>query len=152
MTDEEFRCLIENIRDQIRLEVKRIDDLRTADLLARQVAFEAVQSVMTGFPEEYARRGDLEAIRETAVRLDRESVKREPYDQAHAALEQRVDGKLERQIFESTLAEWSGWRDSVNQRLNAQQGVAQGVSRTFTWALLLLGGIATAIGLIVGFR
>src|SRR5688572_24565325 len=71
MTNGELERLLQAIEskwhDRLSAEVKRIDDLREADLLAREVAFNAVQSVMTGFPEEYARRGDLEAIRETAV-------------------------------------------------------------------------------------
>jgi len=149
---EKLRCLFETLDGRISSEVRRIDDLRASDLLAREVAFEAVKSVMTGFPEEYARRGDLEAIRETAVRLDRESVKREPYDQAHQTLEQRVDTKLERQVFETALTEWSTWRDGVNQRLNAQAGVSQGIARTFTWAVAAVGALGTVVGLILYFN
>jgi hypothetical protein len=156
MTNDELKCLLEAIEskwsDRLDVEMRRVADLRTADLLAREVAFNAVQNVMTGFPEEYARRGDLEAIRDTAIRLDRESVKREPYDQAHATLEQRVDNKLDRQVFTTALAEWTTWRDGVNQRMNAQQGVSQGISRTFTWAILGLGALAAAVGLILNFN
>lgn len=154
--DDELRYLVEKIeaciKDRIDSEVRRLDDLRAADLLAREVAFEAVRAVMTGFPEEYARRSDLEAIRETAVRLDRESVKREPYDQAHTTLEHRVDTKLTAQIFDTALQEWSTWRDGVNQRLNAQAGISQGIARTFTWAIAGVGALGTVVGLILYFN
>ena len=148
----ELRALIHAVEQRIEAEVRRLDDLRKADLLAREVAFEAVKTVMTGFPEEYARRGDLEAIRETAVRLDRESVKREPYDQAHQNLEQRVDTKLTAQIFETALIEWTTWRTNVNQRLNEQAGASQGIARTFTWAIAATGALGTVVGLILYFN
>jgi hypothetical protein len=156
MTNGELERLLEAIEtkwsDRLDAEIRRVNDLRQADLLAREVAFSAVQNVMTGFPQEYARRGDLETIRETAVRLDRESVKREPYEQSHGTLEARVDEKLDRQVFVTALTEWTTWRDGVNQRLNAQQGISQGVARTFTWALLGLGGLATAVALILSLN
>jgi hypothetical protein len=145
VTNDELKCLLDAIEqrwhDRLNAEIRRIDDLRGADLLAREVAFSAVQAVMTGFPQEYARRGDLEGIRDKAITLDKETVKSEVYDQAHSNLETRVDQKLDRQVFDTALTEWSTWRTGVNDALRLKQGMEQGVASTFRWGIAALGAV-----------
>lgn len=131
---------------------KRMDDLRVADLRAIEVAHEVLRERMEGFPQLYATKAEQDGIKETAQRLEKDSVSREIYDTNHAALRQEVSRKLEQQVFDATLSEWVTWRRQVEQRLAAQSGVSAGVSRTFYWALAGLGGVATAVAIILSFN
>jgi hypothetical protein len=154
--DEELRCLIESIEkrfvDRIDAEMRRLEQLRQADALAIEVAQKGVQERMSGFPQQYATKSEQDAIKETAQRLEKDSISREIYDQNHNRLRQDISIKLEKQVFESTLGEWVTWRRQVEQRLNASTGIQQGVTRTFTWAIAGLGALATAVALILNFN
>jgi hypothetical protein len=154
--DDELRCLIESIEkrfaDRIDAEMRRIDQLSEAKDEAVKVAHEGVKERMEGFPQQYATKQEQDAIKETAQRLEKDSISREVYDQRMMQVEQRVSLKLEKQVFDSTLAEWVTWRRQVEQRLNASSGIQQGVTRTFTWAVAGLGALATAVALILNFN
>jgi hypothetical protein len=145
------RCL-DVLEQRLLAEIKRLDDLRAADMLAIQVAQEGVAERMQGFPQQYATKSEQDAIKETAQRLEKSSIDREIYDHSMAQMRESVHGKLEKQVFESTLAEWVTWRRQVEQRLNAASGVSQGITRTFTWAIAGLGALATAVALILNFN
>jgi hypothetical protein len=102
----------------------RIDDveklllkLRDADLEAIRVAQASVGETMKGFPGEYARKSDVEQIRETAIRLDKSAMSREAYEAAHAQLESLVSAKLSEDVFDATVREWTVWRKSVDDRI-----------------------------------
>jgi hypothetical protein len=150
--NDELRCLLDKIEERLLAEVKRLDDLREEAKLAVRVAQEGVQERMEGFPQQYATKSEQDAIKETAQRLEKDSISREIYEQSMAQLREGVNQKLEKQVFESTLGEWVTWRRQVEQRLNAQSGISQGVTRTFTWAIAALGALGTAVALILAFN
>jgi hypothetical protein len=114
--------------------------LRGADLEAIRVARLDVQERMSGFPAEYARKGELEQIRETALRLDKTTMPREAYETAHEALEKGIRDCLTKEVFEATVREWTVWRRSVDDTM------AQRVGAAGTWKqLAAMIGAATAI-------
>jgi predicted helicase len=150
--DEEARCYIDKTEERLLAEVQRLDDLRAADQRAVEVAQEGVQERMQGFPQQYATKQEQDAIKETAQRLEASSIDRKVYDQAMSHMREAIHAKLEKQVFESWLAEHTTWRRQVEQRLNAASGISQGISRTFTWAIAALGAVGTAVALILVFN
>jgi hypothetical protein len=154
--NEEMRCLlIEHARrfdERLDAEMRRLEQLRAADAQAITVAHEGVRERMEGFPQQYATKSEQDAIKETAQRLEKDSVSREIYDQAMNRIRSDVSAKLEKQTFEATLGEWVTWRRQVEQRLSASSGVSQGISRTFAWGLAAVGAMGTAVGLILAFN
>ena len=154
--DDELRCLLDQMEkrfgERIEAEVRRLDSLRQADKLAVEVAHEGVKGRMEGFPQQYATKQDQDAIKEPAQRLEKDSISREVYDQAHNNLRTDVSRKLEQQVFESTLAEWVTWRRQVEQRLAAGSGLQHGVSRTIAWAFAGVAAVAAATSLILNYN
>lgn len=154
--DDELRCLLEQMEarfgDRIDAEMRRIEQLRESDQLAVRVAYEGVRDRMEGFPQQYATRSEQEGIKDTAQRLEKDSISRELYDAAHNQLRADVSRKLESQVFESTLAEWVTWRRQVEQRLAAGSGLQHGVSRTIAWAFAGVAAIAAATGLVLNYN
>jgi DNA phosphorothioation-dependent restriction protein DptG len=145
--NDELRCLIDTIKERLEAEIRRLDDLREADKLAVEVAHEGVRERMEGFPQQYATKSEQDAIKETAQRLEKDSIAREIYDNAMAGMQTNVSNKLDKQVFDSTLAEWVTWRRQVEQRLTAASGIQAGVGKTFAWAIAGLGAVATAVAI-----
>lgn len=144
--------IVGQLEKRLDAEIKRTDDLRAADLLARSVAYEGVRERMEGFPQQYATKTEQDAIKDTASRLEKDSISREIYDTNHNALRLDVSRKLDAQVFDATLAEWTTWRRQVEQRLAASQGVQTGISRTFYWAVAGVGAVAAAVAIIISFN
>jgi hypothetical protein len=91
--------------------------LRDADLEAIKVAQATVGETMKGFPAEYARKNEVDQVRDTVTRLDKESMSAKEYASAHEVLEQQVAAKLSQDAFDATVKEWTVWRGSVDQRI-----------------------------------
>jgi len=151
MEDETLRA-IDALEKRLEAEVRRLDDLREADMLAIKVAQEGVGERMQGFPQQYATKPEQDAIKAQAQRLEKDSISREIYDQAMGQIRESTNQKLEKQVFESTLAEWVTWRRQVEQRLAAAAGISSGIGKTFTWAIAAVTGLSVAVGLILHFN
>ena len=81
---------------------------------------------LEGFPQQFATRSEQDAIKDTAQRLEKDSISREIYDANMANMRETLNQKLERQVFESTLQEWVTWRRQVEQRLACEHRSASG--------------------------
>lgn len=143
--DEETRYLIEQLdkrfTELLNAEVRRLEELRAADQLAVQVAWRGVSDRMQGFPQQYATKAEQDAIKETAIRLERDSISREVYEQRHTQLTSDVAAALPKLVFDPIVAEWTIWRRQVNTRLDEQAGSKQGMAS-------LIGVAIGAVGLV----
>jgi hypothetical protein len=119
--------------------------LRAADMEAVRVAREDVKERMAGFPAEYAKKAELEQIRDTAIRLDRNSLSREAYDQQHKQLEEDIETLLSKDVFEATVREWTVWRRNVDNFMAESAGSAGAFRRIG----LVIGAVATVVTVIV---
>lgn len=105
LDDEQIRHLIDRLDQRIDDLRAHLADLRAADQLAVTVAYEGVSERMQGFPQQYATKPEMEAARDALVKLEKDAVPREMYDQQHGAV---VDAtvrlerdKLPRSVFET---------------------------------------------------
>lgn len=124
---------------------KKFDALRTADQEAIKVARDDVKERMAGFPAEYAKKAELEQIRETATRLDKVAVSKENFEIAHGRLEEDIQELLSKDVFEATVREWTVWRRMVDDYLAQRSGSAANTSRIIVW----IGLIATVVTVLV---
>jgi hypothetical protein len=107
---------------------------RESDLEAVRVAREDVKERMEGFPAEYAKKAELDQIRETVRRLDREAINRDTYESRHEQLKNDLGGALKKDVFEATLREWTVWREGIDRGLNVAIGKASGIAAN--WKML----------------
>ena len=139
------------LRERIAGVEKMMLALRSADQEAVRVLAEDVKEKFTGFPAEYARKGDLEAIRDTADRLDKSAMTVKDFESAHESLEMIVREKLSENVFEATRQEWAVWRASVDHRIEEAIKAAAIVAATeagsqVTWQkIAFFVGLATAL-------
>ena len=136
----------------------RIDDveklllkLRDADLEAIKVAQATVGETMKGFPGEYARKSDVEQIRETATRLDKSALSVKDYETDHKALESTVNAKLSKDVFDATVREWTVWRQSVDDRIADSLRAAAIVAATSAGEQISWKKLSLWIGVAVAF-
>lgn len=101
--DEQIRFLIERLDRRIDDLREHLADLRASDQLAVKVAYEGVSERMQGFPQQYATKPEMEAARDALVKLEKDAVPREMYDQQHGAVVDatiKLDrGKLDESVF-----------------------------------------------------
>jgi hypothetical protein len=141
--------IVGQLEKRVDAEVRRVDDLRSADQVAVRKLSEDSQEKFAGFPIEYGRRSELEAIRETAVRLERDSLSREVYEERHEAMTHELQRRLPRETFESTLGEWSQWRAGIDASMNIALGASKASTASWRQLTAMLAGVSLVIGIIV---
>jgi hypothetical protein len=141
---------------------QRHAELRKADLDAVRLAHADLKERLEGFPQQFATKDEMKAVADIVVKLDKETVSRELYDQRHAALVEVVSSKLAETVFATFLENYrieqaraSEERTSVATALATatarEIGEKTGVGMSaglLVAGLGVLGGIIT-IGLIV---
>jgi hypothetical protein len=105
--------------------------LRVADLEAIRVAREDVKERMAGFPAEYAKKSELDGIRETALRLDKTALPVKDYETAHNQLKDEINERLTKAVFEATVREWTVWRQDIDRMRNEALGKTAGGAATW---------------------
>jgi hypothetical protein len=86
LDDEQIRFLISRLDQRIDDMHDHLAALRASDQLAVTVAYNGVSERMQGFPQQYATKPEMEAARDALVKLEKDAVPREMYDQQHGTL------------------------------------------------------------------
>lgn len=75
------------------------------------------------------------------------------YRRRHEALIERINAIdfVDMRTFETTVREWSSWRDSVNERLQGISGRDRGVALAWGVGVAVLGIIIAIAGTAIGF-
>jgi hypothetical protein len=104
LDDEQIRFLIGRLDQRIDDLREHLAALRASDQLAVTVAYEGVSERMQGFPQQYATKPEMEGARDALVKLEKDAVPREMYDQQHARVVEATT-KLDREKLNTTVFE-----------------------------------------------
>lgn len=103
--EEDGNVWLQIAKDYIAAVERRADALRAADLEAVRVRHADLSARLEGFPQLFATKSELDSIKDTAQRLEKDSVSREVYDQNQQQLDERVSritqGKLDASAFDA---------------------------------------------------
>jgi hypothetical protein len=134
--DEELRCLIEQIE-------KRFDSLRQADREAVELAHADLKERLSGFPAEFAKKGDVDAAKETLQRLETDAISRELYGNDTknftTSINKLEQEKLPKGVFETFVENYR-----IEQATAAQE--RQTVATTLAAASARSSGQTATIG------
>jgi hypothetical protein len=67
-------------RRYIDIQIKRLDDLREADLSGVRLAHHDLSERLEGFPQQFATSEEVQGAKDTLQRLERDAISREVYD------------------------------------------------------------------------
>jgi hypothetical protein len=154
----------------IRAVEKRLDDLRAADKEAIRLAHADLSHRLEGFPQQFATKDELDAMRGVVGRLEKDGVSREIYETNHSALQdlvrrleiekmpeatfttfvdnyriQQEEAAIERRAVASALASATAASRAEGER---RTGVTEGA--TASWKQIgVIGGLVIAVMSIV---
>jgi hypothetical protein len=129
--DDEMQCAIDAINDRIDDLKEHLRELRAADQEAIKVALVPVTEKMQGFPEEYATKPDMDAVKEALQKLERDAISREIYEEQSKNLSDLVNrldrDKMNEKDFQAFVAQY---RDHAEAAAIERRAVAAGLAES----------------------
>jgi len=126
-----MRCAIDAINKRIDELKEHLRDLRAADQEAIKVALVPVTEKMQGFPEEYATKPDMDAVKEALQKLERDAISREIYEEQSKNLSDMVSKldrhKLDEKEFQAFVEQY---RDHSEAAATERRAVAAGLAES----------------------